>query len=155
MATPTTAVARPSAAFPSESGEKAIDARTDEFLTAWKRHDAAALAAVFAEDGDLINPFGRHANGRGEIERLYRDEHTAFLKASTLSILGRSYRFPADDVAIVDWDAALSGIVGQDGAPMPTQKFHGTMIWVERAGKWSILAGRPVFPAPRPGSPAR
>ncbi len=139
------------AALASESAEKAIDGRTEEFLAAWKRDDAAGMAAVFLEDGDIITPFGRRAVGRAEVEKLFQDEHTSFLKGTTLVVGSRAYRFPSRTVAIADWEASIQGIKGPDGAVMPEQKFHATQVWVERRGKWYLMAGRPAFAAPAPG----
>ncbi len=139
----------------SDSAEKAINARTDEFLAAWKRDDGAAMAQVYLKEADIITPFGRRANGRQEIEKLFSDEHTTFLKGTTLSISTRSYRFPAKDVAIVDWDATITNIVGPDGAAVPAQPLHSTMVWMERSGKWWVMAARPAFAAPMPGAPPK
>jgi uncharacterized protein (TIGR02246 family) len=136
------------AALASESAEKAINARTDEFVAAWQRDDAAAMAAVFLENGDIITPFGR----RADVEKLFQEEHTTFLKGTTLVLTARAYRFPASTVAIADWEASIQGIKGPDGAPAPESKFHVTQVWVERGGKWYVMASRPAFAAPIPGS---
>ncbi|HEX9148245.1 MAG TPA: hypothetical protein VF958_03705, partial [Thermoanaerobaculia bacterium] len=56
----------------SEKGgsEAQVRARSQEFAASWNRHDPKAMAGVWAADGDLINPFGRTAKGRNEIEKL-------------------------------------------------------------------------------------
>src|SRR5438874_448023 len=56
--------------------DAAIHKRHDEWTVAWDKHDPKLLASFWAEDGDLINPWGRHAKGPAEIEKLFTDEHT-------------------------------------------------------------------------------
>ena len=59
------ALAPTTLAAADDTDTAAIHARTQEFLAAWNRHDAKEMAAVWAPDGDLVNPFGRAAKGRG------------------------------------------------------------------------------------------
>jgi len=51
-----------------ESDEAGIRATDEVFAAAWNKHDAKAMAATWAKDGDLVNPFGRVAKGRAEVE---------------------------------------------------------------------------------------
>ena len=45
---------------------------------AWVNHDVPALAACHAEAGIVISPMGGVLEGRGEIERVYRQWFSAF-----------------------------------------------------------------------------
>src|SRR5262245_6266778 len=65
---------------PSRDDEGAIKQLQSDFVNAWNKHDSKAMTAVFDDDADLINPQGRHARGREQIERLFRDEHASALK---------------------------------------------------------------------------
>ena len=58
-----------SAARAQSKEDAAIQKRHDEWCEAWNKHDAKLMAGFFVGDGDLINPFGRHAKGTAEIEK--------------------------------------------------------------------------------------
>ena len=57
--------------------EQPIKDRLEEFQSAWNKDDTTAMAAVWAEDGSLINPVGASAQGREEIEKMFVKEHRA------------------------------------------------------------------------------
>src|SRR5690242_4541695 len=63
--------------------DAAIRKRHDEWCDAWNKHDPKAMAAFWTADGDLINPFGRHAKGTAEIEKLFTEEQSGPMKEST------------------------------------------------------------------------
>lgn len=128
-----------------------LHARAEEFKAAWDRHDAKALAAFWAEDGDLINPFGRVAKGRAEVEKLFHDEQTTVMKSSTFNILSDSSREIAPGVAVADWDVEIAGVQGPGGA-MPPFKNHVTVVWVKKGGQWWAAAARPESFPPPPGA---
>lgn len=56
------------------SAQQAIEAANSGWLPALKRHDGAALAAVYAEDGDLIALNGSAIHGRPAITAHYQAE---------------------------------------------------------------------------------
>ncbi|MFY9820015.1 MAG: SgcJ/EcaC family oxidoreductase [Thermoanaerobaculia bacterium] len=131
----------------------ALHARAEEFKAAWDHADAKALAALWTPNGDLINPFGRVAKGRAEIEKLFHDELNSLTKGTTFNIGSDSAREIAPDVAVADWDVEIAGMKGPDGAAMPPLKHHVTVVWVKRDGKWWAAAARPVVYPPPPGGP--
>jgi len=143
-------VAATSAAIPQVP---AVHARAMEFKAAWDRNDAKALAAFWTADGDLINPFGRVAKGRTEIEKLFQDEQTTIMKGTTFVFVADSAREIAPDVAVADWDVEITGMKGPDGAAMPPFKNHVTVVWVKHGGQWWAAAARPVSYLPPPGKP--
>jgi uncharacterized protein (TIGR02246 family) len=139
----------------SAADEKALKARADEFLAAWDKDDAKGLAAIFAPDGDLINPFGRVARGRAEVEKLFADEHATFTKGTHYNLTSLSTRLIGTDAAVQDWDIELTGMKGPDGSAMPPLKHHVTVVFEKKGGKWWALAARPAVPVPPPGPPAK
>lgn len=140
-------------AAPVKNGAEAqVRARSQEFAAAWNRHDAKALAAYWAPDGDVINPFGRVAKGRTEVEKLFTDEHSTFMKDTTLTITSSTVRLLKPDVAFADWDVDISGMHSPDGTAMPTLKNHVNVVLVKKSGQWWFVAVRPVSYQPPPGS---
>lgn len=134
----------------ASSDEEAIEARAIEFAVAWNKHDPKAMAMLWAEDGDLINPFGRIARGRREIERLFADEHSTYTKGTMYTIDLKWIRMVKPDVAVATWDATISGMTTGDGSVMAPLEHMVTVVVVKRDGKWWTVAARPMIPSPPP-----
>lgn len=131
--------------FAKQSNDAAIRATDQAFATAWNHHDAKAMAASWAKNGDLINPFGRVANGRVEIEKLIQDEHATAFKSSTYTPGTMSIRFIERDLAVAESDSEITGIVNPDGSSAPAMKVHILRIVQKKDGVWSTLTARPVL----------
>jgi uncharacterized protein (TIGR02246 family) len=131
-----------------QSNEMQIGKAGDDFASAWNRHDAKAMAELYAPEGDLLNPRGRTAKGRAEIEALYRDDHANMMRSSVYKITGApSIRFVEADIAFVDSEVEVSGALNPDGSAAPTQKAHVARLMRKSGGKWWIVASR-AFTAP-------
>ena len=133
--------------------EEAIKERLEELTAAWNKNDAKAIAALWAPDGDLINPFGRVAKGRAEVQKLFTDEHASFMKGTTLKITSSSVRILGADAAILDLDAEITGMKAPDGTDLPLFDHHVTIVMVKKDGTWWIVSARPVKYLPTPGEP--
>jgi uncharacterized protein (TIGR02246 family) len=133
-----------------ESSEAAIRATDEAFAAAWNKHDAKAMAAVWAKDGDLINPFGRVAKGRAEIEKVLQDEHSTVFKQSTYKPGAMSVRFIEPDIALAESDTEISGVTQPDGTTT-TINVHIIRLVQKKDGKWWTVAARPVIYPPAPG----
>jgi len=132
--------------------EEAIHTRTEEFVTAWNKHDTRTMSTFFAEDADIINPFGRVAKGRSEIERLFKDEHSGGLKNSRMTVRPESIRLLAPDIAITDHAYELTGIRDPQGKDVPTMRGHLTEVLRKSGDMWMSVASRPMVPLPTPGA---
>lgn len=139
-------------AFAEEGGHpqatKAIKALVSDFTTAWNKHDTKAMAALWTRDGDLINPWGRVAKGRKEVEKLFQDEHSSFLKGTTYTASISAIRFLGDDVGIVDWQGSITGMHDSKGSQKPPLDNRVTMVVVRREAGWKIDAARPIVSPP-------
>src|ERR1700688_2026771 len=82
--------------------EKAIQTQVDEFVAAWNRHNPQAMSMVYAEHAEFINPFGRAAKSRREIEKVFKEEHAGTLKHSHVALKFSGLRFVAPDAAVSD-----------------------------------------------------
>jgi len=127
----------------------------DKFVAGWNRNDARALASLWADDGDLINPFGRRATGREAIERLLQSEHTALMKGTRYEITKIAARAVKTDVAMLDWDCEVSGMKTAEGKDRPPFKHHVAWVLVHRGGQWLALAARTSAPSPAPAEALR
>jgi len=140
------------------SDEELIDARAMEFAAAWNEHDPNAMAMLWAEDGDFVNPFGRVARGREEVEKLFAADHTGIMKGTTYSMTLKWVNMVKPDVAVATWDGTVSGMRAPDGTALPALDHLVTVVTMKKDGKWWTVAARamapvPMAPAPMPGKP--
>ena len=111
--------------------ERAYDA-------AWNSGDITALVALFATDAVLMNPRGEIARGRAEIERVMRRFLGGAARKSSHTSVVSDVHLLTDDVAIVDGEATLEGLVGPDGASCPPLVHQFTDVIARTDGTWSI-----------------
>lgn len=131
--------------FAKESSDAAIRATDQAFAAAWNRHDVQAMAASWAINGDLVNPQGRVANGRNQIELLLQDEHATAFRNSTYTPGPMSIRFIQPGIAVSESDTEISGITNPDGTNAPVMKVHILRVVQKIGGKWMTVTARPVI----------
>lgn len=122
---------------------RAIEGRIADFVTAWNKHDPVRMAALWHDDGDLINPFGRIAKGRNEVEDLLREEHSTITKNCTNQFNIDSVRLAGNDVAIVDIESVMVGMRDPQGNELPPFKPHVFLVMSKKEGEWGVAAARP------------
>ncbi len=112
------------------------------FAAAWSRHDAKALAAYWATDGDLLSPWTELIKGREEIEKHFADEFLDKMRDSTLQLTINNVRMIDPETALLDSDFVISGMsIG--GVKADPFSDHAIFLLVKREGKWLILDARP------------
>jgi uncharacterized protein (TIGR02246 family) len=157
------------AAQPSDTGAgRATPAAQDDpsrpirdqasaFEQAWNAHDAGALAAMWTDAGDLINPFGRVAAGRNEVLALVREEHEGALKNLKTAVSVKKVRV-IGDTALSDWSITLTPKSGETSALMPWPIKHHCFVVSRKSadGTWRFEAVRPYqfAAAPKEFDPA-
>jgi uncharacterized protein (TIGR02246 family) len=140
-------IASSSAAHAGGPQDAAILKVHEAFAASWNKHDHKGLAAIFADDADLINPLGRVAKGKTEIEKLYMDEQsTAFKDSQFTSDCKAGVRNVTNDVAVVTCTFEVTGAKLPDGKPMPALKGLYTATMRKAKNKWLVVAGRPMIP---------
>jgi uncharacterized protein (TIGR02246 family) len=141
------------AAVPSmaaaQSDEAAIRKLSNDFFAAWSRNDVKALTATFADDADLINPFGRVAKGHAEIEKLLTEEHAGPFKGTKYEATV-TLRMLAPTIALGDWDATVTGMHDPSGKELPPFKHHVAAVYIKRGAQWLAAAARPYAFLPPP-----
>jgi uncharacterized protein (TIGR02246 family) len=128
--------------FASPAVDAEVKARGEEFAAGWNRHDAKAMAALWAPDGDLINPFGRIAKNQADVEKMLAEEHAGFLKKTGFKIAAANVRALSADMALADWDVDISGASGPDGKALPADRTHISGLLKKANGKWWIVSLR-------------
>jgi len=123
-----------------------IKKQFEALSAAFTAKDAKAVAALFAEDGDLINPSGVYAKGRADVEKVAAADIQNFLGRGVNTFTISDIRMVKSDVAIVTGTHTVSGIKGPDGNPAPDMKVLVTVVDVKKGGKWLAAAARPMIP---------
>jgi uncharacterized protein (TIGR02246 family) len=126
--------------------EAGIQTLFSNFAAAWDKHDAKAMASLFAEDSDLINPAGRMANGKHEIEKLFQDEHSSRFKSSKMNMTISRVRNLTPDIAIVTDNCEVSGVNDPSANGPRTFQSVATFVLQNERGTWRIVSARPMIP---------
>lgn len=125
-----------------------LEPTMQQFEEAWNRHDPQALAATFAPDAVLINPAGRVARGRAEIEQLFADEQGGVMKGTRFSHRLTDVRQVAPGLVFLDEQITIAGARDPRGRPLPDQQIHAALLMQQRGGTWQVLEARPYALAP-------
>jgi len=135
--------------------EDAIKKIASDYEAVFNKGDAKAEAALYAEDGDLIDPAGKAFRGRAEIEQGGTQAYATIFKGAHITITPTHTRIVDPDMAIVDGNYEITGAHMRDGKPAPTFKGLYTMVFRKAKGKWWIESLRPMVPqGPPPGAMA-
>ena len=112
------------------------------FAAAWSARDADRIAALFAEDADLLSLTGHWAEGRKAIAETFADELAGAFQRARL-VTGRAkQRQLAPGVAQVMQRFVLSGILNPDGSDAGRVGAVLSAVLVERPGGWSVAAAQ-------------
>jgi uncharacterized protein (TIGR02246 family) len=106
---------------------------------AWNQHDARAYAALFTEDGEVVNVVGWWWKGRQEIETKLKAAFTFVFKTSTLTITDVQVRFLKPDIAIAHVRWTMTGAKTPPGVPEPKQGIE-IQVLKKQQGKWLIMS---------------
>jgi uncharacterized protein (TIGR02246 family) len=114
----------------------AIRERVEAYVAAYNKHDAAALAELWADDAVYLNHnTGESVQGRPAIAAMFEEMFKAG-EADHLSVAVDSIRLVTADVAIEDGKAHLAPA---DGEPIPSSY---TAVHVKKDGKWYLTSVR-------------
>ena len=114
----------------------------NNFMQAWNRSDAKALAALFASDADLITPDGIRSRGREGIESFYA---AVFARGYAGSIgTGEivNERALSSDISLIDARWSISHARNADGSERPAEKGILVAVAAKDNSGWRILALR-------------
>ena len=108
----------------------AIAAANENFMATFKRGDAAGMAALYTENGQLLPPNSDFVTGRQAIQALWQsvmDMGIKDAKLETVEFEGHG------DTAIEVGKYTLSG---EGGQVMDSGKF--VVIWKQEGGQWKL-----------------
>jgi uncharacterized protein (TIGR02246 family) len=126
------------------SPETSIAAFYQEVAAAWSANDGAAFAALFTEDGSLINPFGERADGREALAAMYGEYFGGMLKGTTTSVSLTHVRPIESDWAIADAEQTIYAANGD-----VLMALHVVNLLRRDGSGWRLVDSRPyAFPPP-------
>lgn len=113
------------------------------FETAWNLHDPVSMAALWADDGDLINPKGKWGTNRVGVEKVLTEEQQGPFKVSTFNSTVDKIRFLTPELAQVDASVKITLPSKDKAAPKNVFEHHLVLIMIYKDNKWQILSARP------------
>ena len=127
--------AKPAAA-PSKD-EEAVRAMVQSFSDGWNLRDPARVAAHWADDGTLVNPYGDVAKGPAEIKEMFAGDPKVTAPDASAKIELSYLRMLKPDLALVDIDVDAA----ETHRPVfePGRANHWTGIAIRKGTKWQFL----------------
>jgi uncharacterized protein (TIGR02246 family) len=119
--------------------EAAVRALYQQVMDGWNQGSAAAFAAAFTEDGDLVGFDGTHLRGRQEIAPFHQQLFDRWLKGSRLVGQVKDVRLLSPDVALMH---AVGGTVLRGKSePSPERDSIQTLVATrQEGGAWRLAA---------------
>ncbi|MCA9101372.1 MAG: SgcJ/EcaC family oxidoreductase, partial [Planctomycetales bacterium] len=93
----------------TDGDEAAIRASADAFVEAFNRHDAAAVAQLWTENGEYVDEAGQRYEGRAAIQHEY-EQFFAEHKDVSISIAIAAIRLVSPETAIEDGSAVVDPV---------------------------------------------
>jgi uncharacterized protein (TIGR02246 family) len=120
-----------------EADRKAVEQASRDFMKAFAKGDAKAVAAHWTEQGEYHHGAGASFRGRANIEQAFAEYFKDRKPGGKVEVLIDSIRFPAPDLAIEEGLLRQSGT----GKELPTTTLYQVMH-VRDKGAWRIAVAR-------------
>ena len=121
------------------------------WLNAFNSHDAHATAMFYSEDADLTNMREENYHGRQAIEKLLQDVFATRLKNVHRTAVVKRIRFLTPTLAAVDCDWEMTGVLTDNGTPVPPRVGYLVLTLSQQNGRWLItLFHEPEYNLPAP-----
>lgn len=121
---------------------EAIAAANDDFMAAFNRGDAAALAALYTENGQLLPPNSDFVRGRQAIQAFWQGAMDMGIRAANLEIVEAERH---GDVVV---EVSNYTLLGDAGMELDHGKY--IVIWQKEDGDWKLH--RDIFNTSVPAS---
>ena len=117
----------------------------EKLAASWKDNDGHAFAALFTEDGSLINPFGERADGREALTAMYSEYFAGMLKGTTTSIRSTHLRTIEPGHTFADAEQTVYAANGE-----VVLALHVVNLLRREGDDWQLVDSRPYAFPPRP-----
>lgn len=121
---------------------EAVSSFMDSFSQAWNAHDPDKMAAMWAAEGDLIDPWGTRAADRNAIRNLFKSDQTGRFKDTTFESTVETVKSITPDLYLVDMTAKVVGAKNSKGEK---EDISHHVVWLLRkqGDKLEAVAVRP------------
>jgi uncharacterized protein (TIGR02246 family) len=116
--------------------------RAQEFIAAFEKGDAKAVAGFWTENADYVDQTGREFKGRAAIEKMY-ERFFAGKKGMKLNIIVTSVRQVGSDVALED---GITEVTPAEGGLPSAARFAAVLV--KKDGEWYFESVRDSIPHP-------
>jgi uncharacterized protein (TIGR02246 family) len=126
----------------SEGERPAHDPRAviNSVLSAWRRVDAHAIAALYEPDGDFVSPTGDRAVGHGEIEAFYQAAFKAGYAGTDATASAAHVRALSASFVLIDGSWSIRPTSTSRITDPESGLFCAVLRW--HGGRWRIVALR-------------
>jgi uncharacterized protein (TIGR02246 family) len=135
----------------AQTTDPGIEKLRTDYEQAWKKADAKAIAALYAEEGVWVNQAGIVTRGRPALEKVMAENFLGDFKGSTIAITSGVSQVIAPDIAVAEGTYTISGATGPDGKPL-TVKGHYLNTLVKKGASWVIASSAAFVPQPAAGA---
>lgn len=125
--------------------EQQIRVTFAEFANAWNAHDPAAMAALWNDDGTVVDLWGRFVAGRNAIAEFLTSEHEGSMRESAYRVMDVRVQSLSGTTAIVECDAIIDDVLAPNGKPYELRhQLHGVLV-ANGDGRWRFATIHPSF----------
>lgn len=128
------------------AARRGVEELLERFMEAWRRNDAAALAATFVPTGNLLNRHGLLATGRAEVQQLLTEEFASVMRGTrnetTLTLL----HFLTPDTVHAEGEQVVHDVRKPDGTLLTVRMNVSFSARREDEGRWAFVSVRPTMP---------
>ncbi|MFN2302515.1 MAG: YybH family protein [Anaerolineales bacterium] len=124
----------------SNDVRKSIQAANDKFMATFKRGDAAGLAALYTQEGQVLPPNVDFVSGQQAIQGFWQAVFDMGIKAAELEIIEAEKH--GDTVV----EVSKFKLLGGEGQVLDEGKY--IVIWKKDDGKWKLH--RDIFNSSKP-----
>lgn len=114
----------------------------DGFVSAWNRHDADALAALFAEDATFVNVTGLWWTDRERIRAAHAYGFERIFGSSTARVGRVQVRELSPELAVLTSRLHITGQLNTHGEPADPRTTVMTMVVEKRGEEWVVLSAQ-------------
>lgn len=126
--------------------EAAVRAVADGLEAAWAANDAAAFAAHFAPDGEMVAPRGLRIHGRDAIAEGHAGVFATIYARSTMTLAVDRVRFLTPDVALLTGAQSIAAAAGTEPQGSAGQALLASAV-IRRDGEGWLIEYLDTVPA--------
>lgn len=136
-------------AYIIQKDDEGVRKLLSDYVDAWNTHDSKKMVERWTPEATLINPWGKLAAGKDQVEQVFAEEQKGPLGNLTMKQEINHAFFASPKIAFVDATAIFEGVVPPEIRDTFPVRWHIVYLAVKENDVWYIEAARPyVLPKP-------